>query len=105
MTTEAPHIALEHLLIELDGGAVIVAEKGPTNHRRQADACAPVEALITRLANHVHWVRPTDWKLHPSANLVLGDAPATRHERDAIQMGRWFLARRGTPDGTQARAS
>lgn len=96
-TTRAPHDRLRTFLERLDESTEVVCEKGPTNHRRQAAACAPVEAQVSELPNTIHWVRPTDWKPHPRAVLLPSDEPGTKHERDVTRMGRWFLARRGAP--------
>lgn len=38
-----------------------------------------------------HSVRPSEWKGHPAARLLQGDHPATKHERDVIQLGRYWL--------------
>lgn len=36
-------------------------------------------------------VRPTEWKGHPASRLLQGDHAATKHERDAIGLGRFWL--------------
>lgn len=96
-TTSAPHTQLESYLRaikEQNGTLEVLCEQGPTNHRRQADACVPVETIVKQEADVIHWVRPSDWKGHPAATLRASDRPATRHERDVLRMGRWFLATR-----------
>lgn len=65
------------------------------NHRgKNPTAGDAVRELVRRLARtEVHTLRPTDWKGHPKAVLLSTDNTGSRHERDAVKMGRRFLAR------------
>lgn len=92
-TSEAPHTTLRMEVGSLVWPDEVVCEKGPTNHRRQAAACEPVEAIVDRSPVHVSWIRPSSWKRTPDAVLLDTDTPRNIHERDAIRMGRWRLAR------------
>lgn len=94
-TSYPPHDQLASLLGCLRKDDEVVAEKGPTNHRRQAAACEPVERLVHEVVVPVSWVRPTQWKGTPSACLRTSDKPGTKHEKDAIRIGRWHLAHVG----------
>lgn len=98
ITTSPPHTDLAKRLRKMQETVPtleVVCEQGPTNHRRQAEACAPVEHMVRDEAKVLHWVRPSDWKKHPKAVVRPEDPmPRTRHERDVLRIGRWFLATR-----------
>lgn len=100
-TTLAPHDRLRRTLSALRDEDEVVVEKGPAI-RRQAATCEPVEALATELAPNIQWVRPTAWKPDPHAITWPSDNPSTRHERDAIKLGRHWLARQERNDGDKA---
>lgn len=92
-TSVAPHTTLRRELHALADHDEVVCEKGPAL-RRQAATCEPVEAIIREHAlSRTSWVRPTEWKPNPEAVLLDSDTPGTKHERDAIRMGRWHLRR------------
>lgn len=82
------------LFLQVVPDAVIVCEQGPSFSRRQQEACEPVEALVRASPPDVHWIRPTTWKPSPAAKLLSSDNPSTKHEKDAIRLGRWFLEHR-----------
>lgn len=86
LTTTAPH---DDVLRPLLRGCTVVCERGPVN-RLQADTCADVEAIVNEEADQVLWVRPSEWKGHPSTRDTPKDLPI--HERDAAGIGLWFAA-------------
>ena len=92
-TSQPPHDDLRRTLVGLRSNDDVVCEKGPSI-RRQAETCAPVEALVTELVDNVQWVRPTAWKPDPKAEVQPGDSPGNKHERDAIRLGRYWLNHR-----------
>lgn len=93
-TTHAPHDRLRLELQSLERPDEVACERGPSNHRRQAQACEPVEAIVAESCSvDVVWIRPTEWKGTPDAILAPSDSPSNKHERDATRMARWKLAR------------
>lgn len=96
-TTQEPHDLLRQRLRVLNRehpGLTVVCEQGP-KIRHYADACAEVEAIVRQEADAIYWVRPSQWKPHPSAKLEEDDPIQTRHERDAVKLGRYFIAQGG----------
>jgi hypothetical protein len=99
LTSEPPHDLVTKMIEGLQDAHTtleVVCEEGPVNHRRQAQACEPVERIVRHTAKIIHWVRPSEWKRHPSARIEDGDNPQSRHERDVLRIGRWFLATRAS---------
>lgn len=92
-TSAPPHDRLRRTLSALRSEDEVVCEKGPAI-RRQAATCEPVEALVTELAPALAWVRPTSWKPNPDAVVWPTDRPGTRHESDAIKLGRYWQEHR-----------
>lgn len=68
---------------------VIVVEAMPEVQRHRPETADLQKQL--ELAG-CELVRPSEWKGHPAARLLQGDHPATKHERDAIRLGRYWIA-------------
>lgn len=89
-TTESPHEELRDIV----RGQEVVCEQGPVN-RLQAAMCEEVEAIVRQEAAHHYWIRPSDWKGHPSAVVQESDGCSTKHEREAVSLGRcWYRIHR-----------
>lgn len=103
-TSTAPHDELRRALRRTklySRPVVVVCEQGPVNHRRLAATCEDVEALVEHQADTIYWIRANQWKGHPRArfdeerNAVVSERFISRHERDAVRLGNWFLHTRG----------
>lgn len=86
LSSESPHEALADIV----RGQEVVCERGPVNRDHNAETCVEVETIVKREADDVHWVQPSEFKCHPAFRTQPSEG--NRHERDAIGLGRWFLA-------------
>ena len=71
----------------------VVCELGP-ERGHQPEATKAVERLVTDHAPNAQWVRPSQWKGHPS-NVGVHDHIMrlnTKHERDAAMIALWHIS-------------
>lgn len=66
----------------------VVCERAPAQHRHNPESVS-LQAQL-ELAE-CHLVSPSEWKGHPKARIREGDHPATKHEREAIGLGRYWI--------------
>jgi predicted RNase H-like nuclease (RuvC/YqgF family) len=73
--------------------ALVIIEVGPI-WRNDNPLTRTVESEIFSIFPEAELVTPNLWKRHPAAKCT--EKLTTTHERDAVRLGRWFLARRVT---------
>lgn len=90
----------EHLIRLLrdarDEDAGVIIEAAPAIPRHQPDATMHVHELVRAEAGSIYYIQPSQWKGHPFATPRPEDIEkvSTQHERDAVAIGRWYLAMR-----------
>lgn len=70
--------------------AELAAEVAPSTRHYQ-DVHSMVSDCFAGL--QVHWIRPSEWKSHPFCKVTVSDYD-TKHEAEAIGIGRAYLLRR-----------
>jgi len=76
----------------------VVIETGPL-WRSDSTLTRTVEGELLSIFPDASLVPPNRWKNHPAAKCT--EKLTTTHERDAVRLGRWFLARRITHGESQ----
>jgi len=71
-------------------GAPVAIEAGPL-WRSDSPLTKNVEYELLDIFPFATLVSPNQWKGHPAA--LCSEKVNTRHERDAVRLGRWFLAK------------
>lgn len=106
-TFKPPYDALRALLrrsVRAHGERLqVLVERGPTASRHNVREVAQVEQVIREETLKLYWVFPSTWKPHPAAKLRDDDAALVLesrladsiHAKDAVRMGRYFLATGG----------
>lgn len=72
----------------LDSFAVVI-EKGP-EWQQHSPITRSVEVKLREIFPDAHLVTPNRWKGHPASKCR--ERLGTRHEKDAVKLGRWFLS-------------
>lgn len=75
--------------------ADLVVERGPRNRSLNSAACSKVEHKLASTKRRITWILPAEWKPSPMATLARAPwvTPTTRHERDAVKMGNYYIGR------------
>jgi hypothetical protein len=84
--------------------ATVVIEVGPL-WRNDSPLTRNVEMGLKELFPTAALVPPNRWKSHPAATCP--ETVKTQHERDAVRLARWFMAKRsasGKEEGSSQRA-
>jgi hypothetical protein len=82
-------------------GALVVIEEGP-KWRSDSPLTRNVEGELKKLFPDAALVPPNRWKGHPAAQCH--EQLATTHQRDAVRLARWFLAKRSNTNGESQNA-
>lgn len=95
--SEAPYEGLKNALLHYR-----VAKIHPTHNAELAAEVAPstrhYQDVHSQVSDcfagcEVHWIRPSEWKSHPFCKVPVSDYD-TKHEAEAIGIGRAYLLRR-----------
>lgn len=72
----------------------LVVEQGPTNRAHYAEPCRKIEQKLRHSGRRITWVLPAQWKPSPMATMARSPwvMPLTKHERDAIRIGNYYVA-------------
>ena len=73
----------------------VIIEVGP-QWQHNSPVTKIAESQIVEVFPNAHHVPPAHWKSHPASKKFPRPINMTKHEHDAVCLGLWFLATRGT---------
>ena len=81
----------------------VVVEQGP-EFSHHSPVTRRAERMILEIFPNAHRVPPTKWKSHPisARHVNIPKRLVTKHEQDAVRLGRWFQRDRSNTHGSQA---
>ena len=82
--------------------ARLAMEDSPDTRHHQ-ETFVRVKTLVEADGRPVAYVRPSQWKNHPAARVP--EDLESKHEREAVGIGRWHLSQLRSSDADQARSA
>lgn len=102
LTTRSPHSGLSNALNQYHDASVVIEEAPLRGHYKHAflEVRAIVEHNAANYERSLAWVLPSHWKGSPRSRLdpAAKAMCTTKHEREAVGLGRWYLSQRSRDD-------